>query len=91
MPKVFVERFRLRAAVLVLATALLFWLVAPLAGAEPARRPPNILWRIAENMGPDLGCYGARHVLTPNQDRLAAQGMRDTHAFAAVRPKENTK
>ncbi len=31
----------------------------------------------------DLGCYGSRFYRTPNLDRLAAQGMRFTHAYAA--------
>ena len=54
-----------------------------LAGeADPSTRPPNILWLIAENMAPDLGCYGTREVATPNLDRLAAEGVRYTRAFA---------
>lgn len=31
----------------------------------------------------DLGCYGSRFYETPNVDRLAAQGMRFTNAYAA--------
>ncbi|MCU0914535.1 MAG: sulfatase-like hydrolase/transferase, partial [Planctomycetes bacterium] len=54
------------------------------AGAEPGRRPPNILWLIAENMGPDLGCYGTRHVVAPNLGRLAAQGKPYTGTFATA-------
>ncbi|HOW65782.1 MAG TPA: sulfatase-like hydrolase/transferase [Candidatus Paceibacterota bacterium] len=37
---------------------------------------PNILWLIAEDIGPQLGCYGTREVWTPNLDRLAAEGVR---------------
>lgn len=59
-------------------------LAAPLilvsrAGARQAR--PNILWIIAEDLSPDLACYGNRLVQTPNLDRLAAEGVRFTHAF----------
>lgn len=36
--------------------------------------PPNILWIIAEDLSPDLGCYGNTVVTTPNLDRLAAEG-----------------
>ncbi len=43
--------------------------------AVPGRHP-NILWLIAEDMGPHLGCYGAREVWTPNLDRLASEGVR---------------
>lgn len=42
---------------------------------------PNILWIIAEDLSPDLGCYGNRLVATPNLDRLAGEGVRFTHAF----------
>ena len=43
---------------------------------------PNILWLIAEDICPDLGCYGDPDARTPNLDRLASQGRRYCHAFA---------
>lgn len=42
---------------------------------------PNILWIIAEDTCPDLGCYGNRWVKTPHLDRLARQGIRYTNVF----------
>lgn len=60
-------------------------LCAALADAQETRktpRRPNILWIVAENIDLDLGCYGARHVKTPNLDRLASQGVRFTRVFA---------
>jgi len=48
--------------------------------AEKSGRP-NILWIIAEDMSPDLGCYGNKVVTTPNIDSLAAGGMRFTGVF----------
>jgi arylsulfatase A-like enzyme len=56
--------------------------VAVEATAESTR--PNILWLIAEDFGPHLGCYGTKEVWTPNLDRLAAQGMRYTRAFTTA-------
>jgi arylsulfatase A-like enzyme len=50
--------------------------------ARPQKRPPNILWLIADNIGPDLGCYGAPLVQTPNVDGLAAEGMRYNQALS---------
>ncbi len=47
--------------------------------AEGAR--PNILWIIAENMSPELGCYGERLVHAPNLDGLARQGVRYSKAY----------
>jgi arylsulfatase A-like enzyme len=49
--------------------------------SQQARSRPNLLWIIAEDFSPDLGCYGNELVRTPNLDRLAAQGVRFTHAF----------
>lgn len=46
--------------------------------------PPNILWITAEDMGPQLGCYGYSAVTTPNLDRLASQGVLFTRAFTAA-------
>ena len=42
---------------------------------------PNVLWMIAEDFSPDLGCYGNKLVQTPNIDRLAGQGVRYTNAI----------
>jgi len=41
----------------------------------------NILWLIAEDLCPDLGCYGEKLARTPNLDRLASEGARFTNAF----------
>ncbi|MBX2850486.1 MAG: sulfatase [Phycisphaeraceae bacterium] len=45
---------------------------------------PNILWIIAEDMSPDLGCYGNAVVTTPNIDGLAAKGMRFNRVFTTA-------
>jgi len=45
---------------------------------------PNILWLIAEDFSPDLGCYGTKEVSTPNLDRLASQGVRYTRFFTTA-------
>lgn len=42
-------------------------------GAEPGR--PNILWIVAEDHGPHMGCYGDEFANTPNVDQLARRGM----------------
>ncbi len=50
---------------------------------QPGSHRPNILWLIAEDLSPDLACYGTRAVRTPNLDRLAGEGVRYTQAFAS--------
>ena len=52
-------------------------------GATAADRP-NILWLIAEDFGPHLGCYGTKEVTTPNLDGLAAEGVRYTRFFTTA-------
>ncbi|MGB8166586.1 MAG: sulfatase [Chthoniobacteraceae bacterium] len=53
-----------------------------LSAADPK---PNILWLIAEDMGPTaLGCYGQKEVATPNLDQLAADGVRFTRAYTTA-------
>jgi N-sulfoglucosamine sulfohydrolase len=60
------------------------WMACAAAPAFAAGRRPNILWLIAENMGPDLGCYGHRLAPSPNLDRLAEGGMRYARAFSTA-------
>jgi arylsulfatase A-like enzyme len=63
----------------------LVWLVCGVVGPVRAEAPrPNILWLVAEDFGPALGCYGQKGVETPNLDRLAAAGMRFTRAYTTA-------
>ncbi len=46
--------------------------------------PPNIIFVLVDDMGwTDLGCYDSDYYETPHVDKLAAQGMRFTDAYAA--------
>ncbi|MEZ5352017.1 MAG: arylsulfatase [Bryobacteraceae bacterium] len=56
-----------------------------LANASPAqtRTKPNILFILADDLGyGNLGCYGQKQIQTPNIDRLAAEGMQFSQAYA---------
>ena len=62
------------------------WLgsLAQALAETPAARKPNIVFFLIDDMGwRDLACYGSTFYETPNIDRLAAQGMRFTNAYAA--------
>lgn len=48
-------------------------------------RQPNILFILADDLGwADLGVQGSSSYRTPALDRLASEGMRFTHAYAAA-------
>ena len=48
-----------------------------------ARELPNFLIVLADDLGyGDIGCYGNRHIRTPNLDRMAAEGIRLTSFYA---------
>ncbi|MGQ9731085.1 MAG: sulfatase-like hydrolase/transferase, partial [Candidatus Zipacnadales bacterium] len=47
------------------------------------RRPPNIVYIMSDELGYyELSCMGHPHFITPNIDRLAAEGIRFTQALA---------
>ena len=47
-----------------------------------ADRPLNLLFILTDNHGAwTLGCYGNKEILTPNIDKLAAEGMLFTRAY----------
>ena len=51
--------------------------------AAGAQNKPNIIYIMCDDMGyGDLACYGQQYISTPNIDRMAAQGMRFTQAYA---------
>lgn len=50
--------------------------------AEPEISRPNILWIVAEDLGPYISAFGDSTVATPNLDRLAAEGIRYPNLFS---------
>src|SRR5215468_8899014 len=59
-------------------------LLIALQSSSAADRPPNVILILIDDMGwTDLSCYGSKFYETPNIDRLAASGMRLTHAYSA--------
>ena len=77
-----IERSLIRSALVLLAT--LFAIAAPARAADSPPPKPNILWLIAEDLGPELACYGTKEVSTPNLDRLAADGVRYTRCYSGM-------
>jgi arylsulfatase A-like enzyme len=68
---------------------LLLLLVLGLVGglaprpATAAAPRPNLVFILADDLGyGDLGCYGQQRIRTPRLDRMAAEGLRFTQAYA---------
>lgn len=68
------------------ATATATATQAPSAdGAAPeTTKRPNIVWIVAENASLEFGAYGEPLVVTPNVDRLAAEGAHYTRVFSTA-------
>ncbi len=46
--------------------------------------PPNIVWIMLEDWGPQLSCYGEPGIETPHIDQVASEGIRYTHCFTTA-------
>ncbi|MCU0725302.1 MAG: sulfatase-like hydrolase/transferase, partial [Planctomycetes bacterium] len=61
--------------------ALLLLSAAAIAG-EPAKRPPNVVLILADDLGyADLGAQGGRDIKTPAIDSIATAGIRFTNGY----------
>jgi arylsulfatase A-like enzyme len=55
------------------------------AKAPAAAAKPNIIFVMADDLGyGDLGCFGQKHIQTPNIDALAREGTRFTSVYAGA-------
>jgi iduronate 2-sulfatase len=52
----------------------------PHASGNPVKRP-NVLFIAVDDQRPELGCYGADHVISPGIDRIARAGMVFNRAY----------
>lgn len=57
-------------------------LITVLSVSSAAESRPNILWFVVDDMSADFSCYGETLIETPEVDRLAAEGIRFTRAYA---------
>lgn len=58
--------------------------LAALPAAAAAKRPNIVLVISDDTRMLDFGCYGSPDAVTPNIDRLAAEGLRFTRFFQAT-------
>lgn len=65
----------------------------PLANRVDADDRPNVLWVVADDLRPQLGCYGDVIAKSPNIDRFATAALRLEHAYtqsAVCSPSRNS-
>ena len=58
-------------AKLLFSTSLMSYSLSVLSQTENM----NVLFLMADDMRPELGCYGVKEVITPNIDALASSGV----------------
>jgi len=66
------------------ASSLVALLLTGWAASGAAAAKPNILWLVAEDINPNLGCYGDTYARTPNLDKLAAKGTLYLNAWSTA-------
>ena len=60
-------------------------LALALSAGRTAERKPNVILIVTDDQGAvDAGCYGAKDLVTPAIDALAARGLRFTQFYAAA-------
>ncbi len=53
-------------------------------GSDQLPENPNILFIAVDDLRPELGCYGADQIHSPNIDRLAAEGTRFDRSYCNI-------
>ncbi len=62
----------------------IFAALSILSSSLYAAETPNVLFIAIDDLRPELGCYGATQVKSPNLDKLASQGLVLTRAYCQV-------
>src|SRR5262245_63098543 len=70
----------MRTLTLIAAVVAALGLTSPAAAAGKR----NVVVVVADDHGPDAGCYGNKEVRTPHLDKLAADGTRFLNAFCTT-------
>ncbi|GJM64141.1 sulfatase [Persicobacter diffluens] len=64
--------------------SIVLGLFALMSCGEVQKQPMNVLFIAVDDLRPELGCYGAEHIQSPNIDALATEGTVFNRAFCNV-------
>lgn len=74
-----------RHAAVMAACGLTIMLPGGAVAAEKVDPKPNIIFIMVDDMGyHDLGCYGSKMILTPNIDKMCAEGIKFTDCYSGA-------
>src|SRR5690349_21772098 len=63
---------------------LLAHLMGIFGPAHAAAPRPNVLFIAADDLRPELPCYGQSHIISPNLDKLATRSLVFTRAYCQI-------
>jgi len=67
----------------VLAATIVISLFTATARCQTSDDKPNVIFILSDDLGyGDVGCYGQKQILTPNIDKIAAEGILFTQAYS---------
>lgn len=73
---------------LICSTEIIIVLLIASCSANPGNsslpEKPNVLFLVVDDLRPELACYGAIHIHSPNIDRLAAEGTRFLRSYCNI-------
>ena len=67
--------------ILIVVSGLLIGCCSEAPSAETPKARSNVLFIVADDLRPELGCYGAKQVTSPHIDALAKQGITFERAY----------
>lgn len=82
VPKIAMQRVVTWPLVLPLTVIILLSTATGANGDDAKTKRPNILWLTAEDIGPEIGCYGDTMADTPAIDRFAKDSLRFKTAWS---------
>ncbi|MDD4871763.1 MAG: sulfatase-like hydrolase/transferase [Kiritimatiellae bacterium] len=76
------REFLKRSAISIAAVSIPKW--TKTAEDISAQIKPNILWIVAEDINPQLGCFGDPNAVTPNLDKFAREALRYINCWSTA-------